>query len=45
MKSGSNLSVGLDFSIDVDAAMAKVMEADLRQILEDLGLRDKIRIE
>ena len=45
MKSGSNLSVGLDFSIDVDAAMAKGMEADLRQILEDLGLKDKVMIK
>jgi hypothetical protein len=45
MKSGSNLSVGINFSIDIDEATAKGVEADLRQILEDLGLRDKVRIE
>jgi len=45
MKSGSNFSVGIDFSIDVDTAMAAGIETDLRQILEDLGLTDKVRIE
>ena len=45
MKSGSNLSVGIDFSIDIDGTIAKGMEADLRQILEDLGLKDRVMIK
>ncbi len=45
LRSGSNLSVGIDFSIDIDATQAKGIEGDLRQILEDLGLKDKVRIE
>jgi hypothetical protein len=45
MKSGSNFSVGIDFSIDIDAVMAEGMEADLRQILEDLGLKDRVMIK
>jgi len=31
--------------VDVGGDMAKGLESDLRQILEDLGLRDKVRIE
>ncbi len=45
MKSGSNLSVGINLSIDIDETAAKGIEADLRQILEDLGLKDRVRIE
>jgi hypothetical protein len=45
LKSGSDLKIGVDFSIVVDIANAKTLEADLRQVLQDLGLVDKVRIE
>ena len=45
LKSGTDLSVGIDFSVKVDGNLVKNMEADLRQIIEDLGLKDKVRIE
>ena len=45
MKSGSNFSVDVRFSVDIDATQAKGMGADLEQILADLGLKDKVRIE
>lgn len=45
LKSGSELSVGVDFSVTVDTAASGSLEADLRQILTDLGLKDKMRIE
>lgn len=45
MKSGANFSVGINFSADIDGSMAKGLESDLRQILEDLGLKDRVRIE
>jgi hypothetical protein len=45
LKSGSDLKIGVDFSVTVSAESARSIESDLRQILEDLGLRDKIKIE
>lgn len=45
LKSGSNLKIGVDFSVTLSADSARSMESDLRQILEDLGLKGKIKIE
>ena len=45
LKSGSDLKIGVDFSVTVNAESARSIESDLRQIIEDLGLRDKIQIE
>lgn len=45
LKSGSDLKIGVDFSIVVDIGNAKTFESDLRQVLQDLGLADKVRIE
>ncbi len=45
LKSGSDLKIGVDFSVTVNAESARSIESDLRQILEDLGLSRKIQIE
>jgi len=45
LKSGSDLKIGVDFSVTVNAESARSIESDLRQILEDLGLKSKIQIE
>ena len=45
LKSGSDLKIGVDFSVAVSAESARSLESDLRQILEDLGLAGKIKIE
>jgi hypothetical protein len=45
LKSGSNLNIEVDFSVNVNAESARSIESDLRQILEDLGLSGKIKIE
>jgi hypothetical protein len=45
LKSGSDLKIGVDFSVTVSAESARGFEADLKQILEDLGLKGKINIE
>lgn len=45
LKSGSDLKIGVDFSVTVNAESARSIESDLRQILDDFGLRDKIQIE
>ncbi|NIR31957.1 MAG: hypothetical protein GWN84_22150 [Gammaproteobacteria bacterium] len=45
LRSGSDLRVGVEFSVTVDSAFARSLEVDLRQILEDLGLSGTVRLE
>jgi hypothetical protein len=45
LKSGSDLKIGVNFSIVVDIGNAQTFESDLRQVLQDLGLTDKVKIE
>ena len=45
LRSGDDLSVGIEFSVSVDSAFGKNMESELRQILDDLGLAGSVRIE
>ena len=45
LRSGDDLSVGIEFSVSVGSAFAKNMETELRQILNDLGLGDRVRVE
>jgi hypothetical protein len=45
LRSGSELKIGIDFSVTVDGLLEKNFEADLKQILEDLGLTGRIQID
>ena len=45
LRSGSDLKVGVDFSATVNNDVAGSLASDLRQILDDLGLADRVRIE
>jgi hypothetical protein len=45
LRSGSDLNVGVDFSVTVKKDAAQALETELRQILDDLGLTGKFRIE
>ncbi len=45
LRSGNDLSVGIEFSVGVDTAFAQNMEAELAQILDDLGLGHQVRVE
>ncbi len=45
LRSADDLSVGNEFSVSVGAAFAKNMETELTQILNDLGLGDRVRVE
>jgi hypothetical protein len=45
LRSGADLSVGVDFSVSVKTDAAQSLEAELRQILDDLGLTGQFRIE
>jgi len=44
LRSGSELKIGVEFTVTVDAAFAQHFESELRQILEDLGIIDRVRI-
>ena len=45
LRSGDDLSVGVEFSVSIGSASAKNMETELQQILDDLGLGDRVRVE
>jgi len=45
LRSGAELKIGVEFTVTVNADFAQHFESDLRQILEDLGLSGRIRIE
>lgn len=45
LRSGSDLKIGIDFSVTVDNNFSTAFESDVHQILNDLGLSDKVRIE
>ena len=45
LRSGQELKIGIDFSVSVEQSAAQNLEADLKQILEDLGLSDVVMVE
>jgi len=44
MKSGGQLEARVEFSVSLDATLAHALESDLRQIVEELGLADRVTI-
>jgi len=45
LRSGSDLKIGLEFSVTVKSEIAGSMAAELRQILQELGLAETVRVE
>jgi hypothetical protein len=45
LRSGTDLRVGLDFSVTVSADLATNLVSDLEQALHELGLADAVRVE
>ncbi|MCP9450544.1 MAG: DUF499 domain-containing protein [Nitrospira sp.] len=45
LRSGLELKIGIELSVTVKSDEAKMFEADIRQILADLGLAGKVRLE
>lgn len=45
LRAGTDLRVGVDFTAVFDEPLARTLETDLRQVLDELGLAGKIRIE
>ena len=44
LRSGDDLSVGVEFSVSVDSGLAQGFQLDLQQALDDLGLDAQIRV-
>lgn len=45
LRSGADLKVGVDFSLTVEEPAGRALQSELLQILDELGLRDRIRVE
>jgi len=45
LRSGSELRIGIEFSVTVETGVAQSFQTELEQILEDLGLTDRVRVE
>ena len=45
LRSGDGLSVGIEFSVSVDAVIAQGFQLELRQALTDLGLQEQVSVE
>ena len=45
LRSGSDLKIGIEFSVTVETGVAQSFQTDLKQILDDLGLSGRVRIE
>ena len=45
LRSGTELKIGIDFSVTVDNDVSTAFESDVRQILNDLGLSDKVKVD
>ena len=45
LRSGDDLSVGIQLSVSVDSQFAQNLGAELKQILDDLNLGDRVRVE
>jgi hypothetical protein len=45
LKSGADLKVGIEFTVNIRASAAGDLESDLKQILSELGLGTKVRVE
>lgn len=45
LRTGSDLKLGVDLSVMVDAQAARQLEMDLRQAIDDVGLTESVRVE
>jgi hypothetical protein len=45
LRSGSELKIGLEFSVTVPSDSASSFVAELRQILQELGLAEAVKVE
>jgi hypothetical protein len=44
LRGGSDFKIGIEFSVTIDGQLERAFEADLKQILDDLGLTERVQI-
>ncbi|MDH7514675.1 MAG: DUF499 domain-containing protein [Bacteroidota bacterium] len=45
LRDGSDLRIGIEFSVTLESSRVQHFKNDIEQILDDLGLRERVRIE
>ena len=45
LRSGDDLSVGVEFSVSIDAVLSQGFQLELEQALADLGLQEQVSVE
>jgi hypothetical protein len=45
LRSGADLKIGIEFSVTVNTKLEKSFESEIRQIIDDLGLTERLKIE
>jgi hypothetical protein len=45
IRTGTELKVGVDFKVTINAEYAQSKKSELKQALQDLGLQDKVKVE
>jgi hypothetical protein len=45
LKSGTELRIGVDFTVTMDVVSAQRLAAELKQILEDLNIANAVTVE
>jgi len=45
LRNGSDLKIGIEFSVTVDDTVSQSFESDVKQILQDLGLTERVKVE
>lgn len=45
LRSGSELKIGIEFSVTLETSVAQSFQEEIKQVLNDLGLADRVRVE
>ena len=44
MKSGKDMKVVVDFSVEIDTLASRILKSDLKQLVQDLGLSGQLQL-
>lgn len=45
MRNGKGLKIGIELSVTIDGQLERAFEYDLKQILDDLNLTERVKIK